>query len=1482
MKNTPHSTDRVRPGAAAFRRTALSAACLLALSAGARAQSGAYDVNYPSTQALYLGGYTLSLTEKQDGTGALSGSAVGVGTRSTLSGSAGAATPVTLAGNAVGASGSGNQSTSLVDLGLLSGSGMGVMTGQVMSGTANTTTGGLATTSKVQDAAMAVTQTGMGPAAITIDGNTLSATTTLNRSNTLVSGSTPATFSSTTVGRITLTQDTSTQESGNPTAPTAGSTASVNVGNYQSAYNAGSRAGSGALASNVDVTLSLSGTTNASGTGTPVLSSPLALTSNTVSADYTGNTASTVYSAGAGSGAFTGSVAVTNAQNGYETLTVGAANKTAEVSGSGITADLRSTTGVDAAQTDLTGTLTLSGNRIAATSTVNTAGTLTASGAVRPGNAIVIDGVTSLSGAASPTSLSIGTAGNRATVGADLLLTSMQLGASARSSVTGAEVTAAADNVGAAGVIALSGNTVEATATANLAGNLLYASATNLAATSAATNIQWNMSSPSEATNTGTAIRAGVGVADVASSGNLTVSGNTIDAAARGNRASTDVTLSATTLTAVASSGASGTVTANTNSQTATTGIAAMNVQNNTSALTGTVSSGTVSANFTDTGLAGGTPTAVDALRVTLEGNRIAASAEANTATTSTTLSATNATVQAVVANGQFAASSATSASVTGAGTTLVAGGVSGASTLTVDGNATAATASINDARNTLSVAVTNLTVGPSALPGSTTTGGSPTVNAALGVASTQEAYNASSATTQTTDGFATMRVGDAAATTPVGVASGTLSVGGNTASAAAVANRSANALDLSVTNLDTTGNAATRIAGVASYQNETQGTTATVGAASAPSAPLFGVQFQQALTGSDASVSGNTASASATGNTATNRLTVAGVNLSSAAPASGTPGSVNAGSASVTTSNEFAVANAQQAYGANTSSATNVVVGIDGTGTLGPTAIGTSDLAVAGNAISAESRNNNAANALSLGGFATLSSGASLGNAQSATVTSSATVSDAIVRIGTAGATAVTGSALALTGNRVGALAIGNSASNALSASAAELSGNAAPSGSSSASPSWTNAVGDFGLASTQTQNGMVTAATEATQTVDLAAVSGGTLTGAAVSGGAVTVDGNTTRAVAQSSSVGNSLTLSGTNVSGVRAALANGQQATSTATATQTNTTGASFSVEAGSLSGTPVSVSGNAILASAGQNEAFNAMSVSGTAVSGRSGTSFAVLNDQMGASGVTSNAMPGLLGVSSAGVTNGSATVAGNAVTAKSNVNYASNALTLDAQSTLSGNGLVQSNQGSYGPATATVGDMAGTTTSTIGIAAPVAADGIALNGTSLNISGNSLNAQVGGNSVSNALNATAVSSIGAGTAPTFAVLNTQASTAPMTAQLAYANVGAWGAGTGGAFGGTAVTVSGNQASATAYANTASNTVAMSALPGSQNAASTSVGNTQSSNGAVSATASNVNFGATVSGASGGGAIMMSGNMTVAQATGNTAVNRVIGR
>lgn len=1495
--------DSVRP-TFRWRRTALSAACLLALSAGARAQTGAYDVNYATgatatTQGLYLGGYTLSLTENQSGAKATSALVSGGGVASTLAASGGAAWPVTLSGTTFGTLGTANQSTAFVDLGLLSGAGLGILVGQSLSGTSSTSTGGVATTSRIENSALQVSQTGLAAAPIAIVDNTMSATATLNRSVTLVSGEPPITFPSSAQGSVVLKQSATTQESGNPVTPSGGTTASVNLGTFQSTFNAGARAGSKASMDNVDVALTLSGTSD--GAGTALLDAPLTLGANRIGAEYTGNSASTVFGPVQWSGAFTGSVAVTSAQSNVETLSAGATNLASQVTGSTITADLRQQAA--GTRTDLNAALTMSGNSITAAATGNLAGLRAASGEVLPGNATLIDGSATIKGTGSATNVSLSThydaaTGSGAGAYADIAVVNAQYnrGTPIRTETSGAVVSARADNLGIDGSVTLAANALGASAAGNVAGSVVSLSVASLSGSVAAASVQNGVDTPVVATNTGGAVGAGIGIAGATSAGRVALDGSTITADAQGNRASTGVTLAAVDFVSVASEGAAASATAgtNTSASTVTSGKAGVMVANaqrldyasSNGPVSATVSGGTVSANFTESGLSAGLRTGLSAANVSATENRVEARTSGNAASSSAELSATVASLQASLVNTQHVETGGTglAASVSSGGVGITAGSVGASSMLSLDRNVVSATATANDVTSTLDGAFTNLSIAANPLSAgtATVTGTAATANAALNLASRQhQTAGAISASNLATDGFATVRGGS---TGIGGIDASALLVVGNGASASVASNQATNTVRVAAETIDANGAGAQQVAALSNFQSivSSSAATATVGASSAPAQPLVGIQFQESVAASALDVSGNAVLASAAGNRAGSALTVSGGTLGSGPPpAAG--GSVSAGVTSDAVSNTFALASLQTDAAALSATARNAVVGIDAAGTLASSGVDDSRLAVTGNTVRADTRGNESVNVLSLTEFAALSGGAGIASSQSASGVNTASITGTVLRIGLSGSTAVTGSDLSLTDNLVQAGAVGSAASNRLLVEATTLAGNTAPSGTTATaqatSATVVNAVvnADFGVGSSQTQRGAVTAAISGSGLVSMS--------GATSTDGGVTIDGNAARASAQANISDNALQLSGGGIGGVGAGIANAQYADRAVTATQTSAeSGASFAVQAASTEDTVSTVNGNQVVASAAVNEVLNALSVSGSTVEGRTGTGFAIANAQTGATGasVTATSRPGLLGLSTAGVNGGAATISANAVSASSSLNRAINALTLDAESSLSGNGLIQNSQSSVGAASATLGDTSGAAMTVVGVSAPVAGQGLALNGTNVNVSGNSLNAQAAGNTVSNALNATAPASIGAGTAPNFSALNTQRSTGTVTAQLAYANIGAYGAGASGSASDASMAVHSNRANATAYANTASSTIATSVPPGSATGVTMALGSSQSSTGAVTATATSVNFGAMASGATGGGSVVMSGNGTIAQASGNVSVNRVLGR
>ncbi len=1481
MKTLLKSMQVKAAPAKTFRASRLGAACVLALSGAVATSTMAQNVSFvftpPAAPVLTVNAYTLWANNLQLNSAAQS--ATNSTVFSAIFAGPGGVTPVSLLDNTA---------ASLVQGNLYTGSSIGLLTLNLSLQSSQTASA--VRTATTSAASARITETGLPAAVMVLTGNTLSATTTQNQSTQVVSEVLPGTLSAL-VGSVSGSAN---NGSGAVSSNTSGS---INVGTYQAAV------ATGASSANVTagtVLLDLKAMT----TGATV---NLTVNDNAITAAYQVNNATNQISAAAGSSALLGSMVVANAQ-----ANVNSTSGTGSVAGSSVRADYRDG---GAGNTALTGDLSINNNTIQGTAAGNTAGARSATGQVLAGNSIVLaNGVNVAALGVAGNALVVDTTSTANLTGGLIVLNGQRnIGSTGglTGSVADGQVTVRGDNILAGGSITSTGNTVASSATGNLAGNLISTNATSFVAAASAGNAQTNFATPITANNTNAAVTVGVGFAgSTVTDAAVTVNTNTIGATAEGNIAATTLSLAGTNLTsrnALASSAI-----ADTDAGTGlglanvAAGASATNIQGNYGPATigASLTGATVSANFTSQ-TAPGTLVTLSNTDATVSSNAIQARAMGNSGASTVALSGTTGDAQAGVSNVQVN-QSVLQATVTNSGVAVNAGGVTLGSAVAVNSNTVAAQATGNQGANNVSAAFTNLNVGPGAFVATTTDLGVVTNRAALGIASNQNNRSNSTVSNITTGAFATANVGSTAS--GVGVTNSDANVNNNIGSAASTGNQVANTVSIDVVNLVTSTGGATQIGGISNLQNNLilGGSDSVIVGSAAGAVPLIGVQFQQALTTANVSVASNAVAASATGNTAANRIAVNGGSLASTSGATGAI-SGDSGTGATSVNNEFALVNRQNDGadgGDRNAAAQSVMIGIGSTGAA-PT-VSASNLTVQNNRVTAEVRNNNATNAIAFTGATSLDTGAGVLNQQSSSVPASADVTSQI-QINSA-ALAVGTSNLALTGNTSQALAVGSSAANSINAAATNLSGNAVipatTGGSAITAIGLTTANADYGVANVQTQSGSVSAVADTVNQIGLSA--------AAITGGAATLTGNAINAVAQATSATNGLALSGTNATGLTGAVVSSQTTDGDVDAVQTRPGAATFLITGASTSGTPLVVSNNAILVSAGQNEAFNTQSVRGTTVSGgargnndssfnaisgnaATGSDFTVLNVQGGNGNVTATANPGVIGVNvsaaALGITGSSVSVSDNTVLAKSTVNNASNALNLEATGALNATGAVSNVQNVTGGAVLAVVAAGGN----IGVSRSGAT--LALNSTAATVSGNLVTAQAGANSAVNALNAVSGSSIaGSGvnsgvasltgassTDTTFAVLNFQTNAATANATITGMTIGiSTGAALAGLLLNTTASVQGNQLLAYGYGNSANNTLGMSALPGTLNQATAGINNVQINTASINAAIASSSVGLISGGSTSGGAVIVSNNTSTAQSIGNSATSRIVAR
>lgn len=1166
-------------------------------------------------------------------------------------------------------------------------------------------------------------------AAMVVNNNTLSATTQVNNADNSAYGLVPGTLSPAVVGGITTTTANATNST------TAGN---VNIVNHQNALatlaGAGplSVPGVGSIASTsaATVTLDLERTTNVAGGvategsfATPgLLSSPLTVDGNAITAAYGANQTTNVFNAqtGAGASAYKGSVVMSNSQFNQGTVLAPVLDNTAVVTGSGVLADIRNSF---AGQTDLTATLDVSSNTVSATSSGNKAGALASNGTWTDGNQILFNSGANLTGASSVANNTLGAGPTEtATLGADLALSSVQANKTTalRSTVTTGTVKVRGDRLAATGVITDSSNTVAATAQGNLAGNRVQVSAFDAGgnaltlgefnANVAAANLQTNTDTRIAATNTSPEVSVNVGIAGggaaaVVVEGMITANSNALTAKAQGSVAETLAVVNAANITGVRGGGLAGGVAADATTTGVAaavggaTGVSANNLQGNyapTAPINATVTSASVAANIVTQTDGLGTPVPLSAAKITLNDNAIQAYAGGNDAATTVALAAANtAAAQAAVGNAQFHESPITAAVSGATGVNVVAGNATNGTAVTINGNTVDATILVNKAANSLSVAGANITAGPNPFAAATSNARTVTTlagsNAAFGVASSQNNVAANNASTQTSTAFAAANLRS--------IIDSTVTTNGNAATANTTANQANNRLTVAAGNvLDTSVNAASAIGGLANRQSNTGAASAVAGDSNAYVAPLFGVVAygngpapSGVVTRSTLTVNQNTIATTALGNVAGNATSVTGASLDSAATAFAT-GTI----LGTALTNEFALIN-HQTDDAVTRSATagnGAFIGFAGgdfTVLPAVTLAGITDveLAVNKNVVIAEARNNNATNSQSLVFGSTLNSGASLLNLQSA---STAVTTVAAPWIGDWAKNSVTlRSNLTVNDNVITALSVGSSAASTQTVDAPTLRGNAniAAGAAVNNGSSVTGITADYALANNQSQTGALTSTVTPSFGPNHAAAALGDVS--SLTDSTATVNGNATQAISQGTSATNKQNLAaGNGIAGVSGAVGSVQSTNAAVAANQVGSR-AIFMVSVLNAVNSPVTVSGNNGAAAAGQNEAINTQNVASANItgagggtgastgnsavpSGSSGTDFSVVNLQSGAGSVAATSTDGGLGVDILRFSNNSLTVSDNAWTSKAIFNRAVNTQVFSAGLDANGNPL----------------------------------------------------------------------------------------------------------------------------------------------------------------------------------------------------------------
>jgi hypothetical protein len=700
---------------------------------------------------------------------------------------------------------------------------------------------------------------------------------------------------------------------------------------------------------------------------------------------------------------------------------------------------------------------------------------------------------------------------------------------------------------------------------------------------------------------------------------------------------------------------------------------------------------------------------------------------------------------------------------------------------------------------------------------------------------------------------------------TAIGISAMTATLSGNLLQAASTANSASTGVTLEGANgvglSGAVGN---------SQRNSALAVSATAGFTT----PLAVSLTAGAVANSTLTLNSNKITAAATGNVASSSLTVAMANASGSAGVTATPPSAVADTVSdarfAQGLGDLTLANAQSNVD------TNFTADVEGSVSLAvgnvSSSVSRSTLSLSTNTIGATVEINRALNTMAL----------DVGNlsGMSTALASRQDIIDSVSSASTAGgvtltADTVAGAALSANDNMVTSSLQGNAVANNLRVTGATATGtgNAVTVASSSANVDSSDAEGDVALASSANTIADVALANLQTSTRNTLSASTGDIPAAAVTmdvgaisaGSSLGLANNTIGATTLVNSATNKLALDITNVTGMTAGVASGQALTETEA---TATTNGEVGVSTDAITGSFVTLSGNAIAATVLGNSASNDLSLKATTASGRNTAPFAeasnlamadgdfsVANSQRVAGVAVEGADRAVLSSTTTGtveinaganaVDTSTLTLSNNSVTADTRANSASNALALDVTTLTAARS---------GVASAQIIDAVEVTSISTG---NVLLEGGSVTGSALTVSGNRLSATTLGNMATNALSLTGTNATGSDSVATGA--SAGYGFAEVRADVALANlqnstnfileattvgsvkmvVGSVGNSTGPTVG-SSLTLSNNTISALAQNNSATNTLALT--PTNLTGMTAGVASSQLTDGSVTATAS----------------------------------------
>lgn len=692
----------------------------------------------------------------------------------------------------------------------------------------------------------------------------------------------------------------------------------------------------------------------------------------------------------------------------------------------------------------------------------------------------------------------------------------------------------------------------------------------------------------------------------------------------------------------------------------------------------------------------------------------------------------------------------------------------------------------------------------------------------------------------------------------------------------------------------------------------QTTGTPETYTSILVPYSPASGgvtIAVGDDIDGSTLSVDGNSVSGAVDGNTAVNRIAVTSATI---APG-GDLGNATADPTGVEAVADNALVNAQVLGGDIASE----VQGDFGVFTQNGTAssVDQSTLSVSGNAMSSTASGNTVANGITLGGndvqttAALISSQRNDGGDVDVFASSDSTIY---------APAANSGSTLRMNANSSTATTLVNDAANSvtLNASTVTTSGTAdeASLTSDTTNP---NTSGDYVLNNTQVGSGGSSEARAYTTVSNwdslatqqaVTAIDPDAFDTDGAQNSTIEANGNTTVAEASTNSASNRMSLTGTASlqasGGVLNNQSNGTAVTSYADAGINLDIAGNAADEA--LDSSSLSISSNATTARSTGNTATNVLNAASATLSGTgaddaalgTGTAttatatYALQNQQQNTQRVEADARGDFSADFEAGTGLGAsnATIAlnGNTVNAEALANTATNAMALNGATGMAASGGVLNAQSNA----AAVYAIASSSVSVDG--SGVGGTG-AIGSSSVTLAGNSTSARAGANTVVNTVTASSLEASGTGATATdasinstgtssagatYAVLNQQANSSGVEARTYAGYETSFTADAGDAAqNGTRVALNGNVASSLAYANSATNSLTLTALNAGTSGVSATVINNQTNTASVTAYTSG--YAATAAtGAVSGASIALGGGSVTAMAVGNSVTSTLV--